>query len=114
MVENTTDKKFIEKEALKTILLANEHSREFHFYGKQAQRWENAFDLADVIIHPDTLVQEVALTMVYCNLEEFVEMLQKEISVRHIVPHDNMRFECKTEVENGMICLELYLSIEII
>ena len=88
MVENTTDKKFIEKEALKTVLLTNEHSREFHFYGKQAQRWENAFDLADVTIHPDALVQEVALTMVYSNLEEFVEMLRNEISARYFVPHD--------------------------
>ncbi len=32
VVENTADKEFIEKEALKTVLFVNEHSREFHFY----------------------------------------------------------------------------------
>lgn len=104
----------VEKEALKTVLLVNEHFREYHFYGKQAQCLEIAFDLADITIRPNATHQEIALTMGYGDLEEFIDMLQKEISVRHIVPHDNMRFECKTEVENGMICLELYLSIEII
>ena len=88
VVENTTDKKVIEQEALKTVLLVNKHSREFHFYGKQAQCWENAFDLTDITMRPNATHQEIALTMVYNDLEEFIDMLQEEISVRHIVPHD--------------------------
>lgn len=88
VVENTTDKEFIEKEALKTVLLVNEHSREFHFYGKQSQQWENSFDLADITIRPNATHQEIALTMVYSDLEKFIDMLQEEISARYFVPHD--------------------------
>jgi len=88
VVNNTSDEEFIEKEALKIVLLANEFSREFHFYGKQAQRWETSFDLADITIRPDATEQEIALTMVYDDLEEFVDVLQEEISARYFVPHD--------------------------
>lgn len=88
VVESTTDKEFIEKEALKTVLLVNEHSREFHFYGTQSQLWENAFDLADITIRPNAIDQEIALTMVYSDLDEFIDVLQEEISARCFVPHD--------------------------
>ena len=88
VVENITDKDFIEKETFKSVLLVNEHSREFHFYGKQAQLWENFFDLADITLRPNATNQEVALTMVYSDIEEFINMLQEEISARCFVPHD--------------------------
>ncbi len=88
VVENTINKEFIEKEALKTVLLVNEHSREFHFYGKQAQHWENAFDLADITIRPNSTDEDVALTMVYHDLDEFIDTLQEEMSARYFVPHD--------------------------
>lgn len=88
VVNNMTDKEFIENEALKTVLLVNEHSREFYFYGKQAQQWENSFDLADITIRPNAPEQEIALTMVYDDLEVFIDILQEEISARYIVPHD--------------------------
>ena len=88
IVENTTDKEFIEKEALQTVLLVNTYSREFHFYGKQAQLWENAFDLADVAIRPAASDEEIALTMVYRNLDDFIDNLQEEIAEREFVSRD--------------------------
>ena len=87
-VNNMTDKEFIENEALKTVLLVNEHSREFYFHGKQAQQWKNSFDLADITIRPNVSEQEIALTMVYDDLEVFIDTLQEEISARYFVPHD--------------------------
>lgn len=88
VVENTTDEEFIKKEALQTVLMINGHSNEFHFYGQQAQRWENEFDLADTQIQPDASIQGVAMTMVYDNLDDFIETLQSELSIRPFVPHD--------------------------
>lgn len=88
IVENTSEREIVEKEALKTILIANKHSRRFHFYGKQAQFWENSFDLADVRIRPNASYEEVALTVVYNEIDEFVDELKNEISVRSVVPHD--------------------------
>ena len=88
VVNNTADKEFIEKEALKTILIVDKHSREFHFYGKEAQRWENAFDLADITVRPNATHEEIALTMVYSDLEKFIDELQTEIRARPFVPHD--------------------------
>ena len=88
IVENTTDSELIEKEALQRVLPVNEKSHEFHFYGKQAQRWENAFDLADITAHPNASDEEIALTMVYHDLDEFINTLQEEISSRHFSPHD--------------------------
>ena len=82
------EREIVEKEALKTILIANKHSRGFHFYGKQAQFWENSFDLADVRIRPNASYEEVALTVVYNEIDEFVDELKNEISVRSVVPHD--------------------------
>ena len=88
VIENTIDQELIEQEALKTVLSVKEHSREFHFYGKQAQNWENAFDLADITVRPNSTAEDVALTMVYHDLDEFIYTLQEEISARYIVPHD--------------------------
>lgn len=88
IVENTTDKEFIEKEALQTVLLVNTYSREFHFYGMQAQLWENAFDLADVAIRSTASDEEIALTMVYRNLDDFIDNLQEEIAERDFVSRD--------------------------
>ena len=85
IVENTTDKEFIEKEAFQTVLLINTDSREFHFYGKQAQLWENAFDLADVAIRPTASDEEVALTIVYRNLDDFIDTLQEEIAEKEFI-----------------------------
>ena len=88
VVNNMTDKEFIENEALKTVLLVNEHSRDFHFYGKQAKQWENSFDFADITIRSNATDQEIALTMVYGDLEVFIDTLQEEIPARYFVPHD--------------------------
>lgn len=84
----TTFKKGVTGNVKKATLLVNEHSREFHFYGKQAQQWENSFDLADITIRPNATHKEIALTMVYNELEEFIDILQEEISMRYFVPHD--------------------------
>lgn len=88
IVDNIIDREFIDKEAIQVVSSVNETSRRFHFYGKQAQIWENEFDLADIAIHPNATIQEIALTMVYTDLEEFIETLQEEISTKHLIPHD--------------------------
>ena len=88
IVEHTADIDLIRREAMKTVLLIDEQSHEFGFYGKQAQLWENTFDDVEIEMRPDADSDEIALTMVFHSLDEFVECLQTHISVGHFVPRD--------------------------
>ncbi len=85
IVEHTDSKEFIKDQALQLLLAG---CRNFDFYGKMEPLWHIGFDEADILLFPDSTSETVALTSSWETLDEFVETLQDELSVRPFVPHD--------------------------
>lgn len=85
IVEHPCDKDFIQQQALMLLLT---QCKEFHFYGKQSQLWENEFDFIDSQLHPADDDMDIALTSAWSSLEGFVEALEVSLSERSFVPYD--------------------------
>ena len=72
IVQCVEDSIFIEDMATK---LLSTGCRQFHFYGAKEPIWHRGVDMADVSLKGDITVDNVALTMGYETLDEFVDAL---------------------------------------
>lgn len=72
IVQRVEDSIFIEDLATK---LLSTGCREFHFYGVKESIWHREVDMADISLKGDITVENVALTMGYETLDEFVDAL---------------------------------------
>lgn len=85
IVEHPCDSDFMQQQSLMLLLT---QCKEFHFYGKQSQIWENEFDLIDSQLHPADDDMDIALTSAWSTIEGFVESLEASLSERPFVPCD--------------------------
>lgn len=85
IVEHTEDEDFISKQAVQLLTV---RCRDFHFFGKQEPIWHFGFDVADMMMYPDSTSNTVALTSGYENFDEFVDEIRECINCRYLVPTD--------------------------
>ena len=85
IVQHTDDEDLIEEQA-RQLLLAG--CRNFDFFGKKESLWHLGFDDVDIMLNQDLTPESVALTSGWSTLDDFVEALNLEISVKPTIPHD--------------------------
>lgn len=83
IVNYMDDAEYIKKHALELLVAG---CRDFHFYGKHAQLWENIFDSVDIYRTSDE--DDWAMTCGGSSIENFVDELSLAIHTRPIVPFD--------------------------
>lgn len=79
------DKDFIKKQALQLLVAGCEN---FNFYGSAESIWHFIVDEVDILLNPDSTSEAVVLTSGWNSINDFVDALVREISVRAFVPHD--------------------------
>lgn len=100
IVEHPCDNDFMQQQALMLLLT---QCKEFHFYGKQSQKWENEFDLIDSQLHPADDDMDIALTSAWSTLEDFVEALEASLSERPFVPCDILLIYDDEDIYNKVL-----------
>ncbi len=100
IVEHSCDSDFMQQQALMLLLT---QCKEFHFYGKQSQKWEDEFDLIDSQLHPADDDMDIALTSAWSTLEGFVEALEVSLSERPFVPCDILLIYDDEDIYNKVL-----------
>lgn len=85
IVEHTEDENFINKQAVQLLTV---RCRDFHFFGNKEPIWHLGFDVADMMMYPDSTTNTVALTSGYESFIEFVDEIKLCINCRYLVPTD--------------------------
>lgn len=85
IVEHTVDKAFIKDQTIQLLLAG---CRNFDFYGAAGPIWHFCVDEADIMTKFEFNTGTVALTSGWSSLEDFVDALDMELSLRPFVPHD--------------------------
>ena len=85
IVEHTEDEDFINKQAVQLLTV---RCRDFHFFGNMEPIWHLGFDVADMMMYPDSTSNTVAFTSSYENIDEFVDEIRECINCRYLVPTD--------------------------
>ena len=89
IVEHTTNEDYIKKQALQ---LLTEGCKMFNFWGKAEKLWHCCFDEIDIMMNPSCTSEDVALTVSYDTVEDFLEELYVCIKCRYFVLTDIFLF----------------------
>lgn len=84
IVEHSCDKEFMCQQALQ-LLMSQCHNYKFH--GAHCRDWELAFDEVDMLLHQND-EDEIALTSLWEDINEFIDTLELTLSLRSFVPFD--------------------------
>jgi hypothetical protein len=85
IVEHTEDAEIVNKEAMQMVMQTGVDT--VFFYGKKEAVWHFAFDTADIEIYGDKR-EEVILTCSCDSIEDFVDEIKSELSIRTFIPLD--------------------------
>lgn len=90
IVEHTSDKEYIEKQAMELILAG---CKNFFFYGDQCEKWREIFAemYSRLFVGESVEVYKEGISIVSCEeLDEFIETLYEAISCRTFIPCVNL------------------------
>ena len=106
IVEHTTDKEYIEKQAMQLLVAG---CRDFHFFGAKEPLWHLTFDEVDVMMYPNSTPENVALTSNYITFDDFVDEIKLCINCRYFLPTDiNLVYDDKSLYQNVLQALKIY------
>ena len=106
IVEHTTDKEFIEKQAMQLLVAG---CRDFHFFGAREPLWHLAFDEVDVMMYPNSTPENVALTSNYITFDDFVDEIKLCINCRYFLPTDiYLVYDDKSIYQKVLQALKIY------
>ena len=106
IVEHTTDKKFIEKQAMQLLVAG---CRDFHFFGAKEPLWHLTFDEVDIMMYPNSTSENVALTSNYITFDDFVDEIKLCINCRYFLPTDiYLVYDDKSLYQNVLQALKIY------
>ena len=106
IVEHTTDKEYIEKQAMQLLVAG---CRDFHFFGAKEPLWHLTFDEVDIMMYPNSTSENVALTSNYITFDDFVDEIKLCINCRYFLPTDiYLVYDYKSLYQNVLQALKIY------
>ena len=106
IVEHTTDKEYIEKQAMQLLVAG---CRDFHFFGAKEPLWHLTFDEVDIMMYPNSTSENVALTSNYITFDDFVDEIKLCINCRYFLPTDiYLVYDDKSLYQNFLQALKIY------
>lgn len=106
IVEHTTDKEYIEKQAMQLLVAG---CRDFHFFGAKEPLWHLTFDEVDIMMYPNSTSENVALTSNYITFDDFVDEIKLCINCRYFLPTDiYLVYDDKSLYQNVLQALKIY------
>ena len=106
IVEHTTDKEYIEKQAMQLLVAG---CRDFHFFGAKEPLWHLTFDEVDIMMYPNSTSENVALTSNYITFDDFVDEIKLCINCRCFLPTDiYLVYDDKSLYQNVLQALKIY------
>ena len=106
IVEHTTDKEFIEKQAMQLLVAG---CRDFHFFGAKEPLWHLTFDEVDIMMYPNSTSENVALTSNYITFDDFVDEIKLCINCRYFLPTDiYLVYDDTSLYQNVLQALKIY------
>ena len=106
IVEHTTDKEYIEKQAMQLLVAG---CRYFHFFGAEESLWHLTFDGVDVMMYPNSTPENVALTFNYITYDDFVDEIKFCINCRYFLPTDiYLVYDDKSIYQKVLQALKIY------
>ena len=106
IVEHTTDKEYIEKQAMQFLVAG---CRDFHFFGAKEPLWHLTFDEVDIMMYPNSTSENVALTSNYITFDDFVDEIKLCINCRYFLPTDiYLVYDDTSLYQNVLQALKIY------
>ena len=106
IVEHTTDKEYIEKQAMQLLVAG---CRDFHFFGAKEPLWHLTFDEVDIMMYPNSTSENVAFTSNDITFDDFVDEIKLCIKCIYFLPTDiYLVYDDKSLYQNVLQALKIY------